>query len=67
MTKIKEKIDQNRNTLIETVPIFFSDNKTAVLLTQGLTSILKICYIDNVYFMIKDNIRESTIKISEKD
>ena len=63
MIKIEEKVDQDRNTLTEAVPILFSDNKTAVLLTQGLTSILKIHYINNAYFIIKNNIREGTIKI----
>jgi hypothetical protein len=48
MAKIEEKVDQDGNTLTEAVPILFSDNKAAVLLTQGLTSTLKICHIDNV-------------------
>jgi hypothetical protein len=63
MAKIEGKVDQDGNTLTEAVPILFSDNKAAVLLTQGLTSISKIHHIDNAYFMIKDNIREGTIKI----
>ena len=63
MAKIEEKVDQDGNTLTETVLILFNDNKTAVLLTQGLTSTLKICYINNTYFIIKNNVREGTIKI----